>query len=126
MNLKYLGIGVAGGIIGIAVGAWLLMRSESADVNEPDVRGYKIALCMNESDYGPLTDDDAQMCYGLFTGDISVSKHGNSVQIGDYTERWSQQSMKNLYDSLSGRIDRPEDFPGPGAFEQWWGDLPED
>ena len=38
MNLKYLGIGVAGGIIGIAVGAWLLMRSESADVNEPDVR----------------------------------------------------------------------------------------
>ena len=48
MNLKYLGIGVAGGIIGIAVGAWLLMRSESADVNEPDVRVYKIALCMND------------------------------------------------------------------------------
>lgn len=55
-------------------------------------------------DYGPLTDDDAQMCYAYSNrGDISVSKHGNSVQIGDYTERWSQQSMKNLYDSLSGR-----------------------
>ena len=50
MNLKYLGIGVAGGIIGIAVGAWLLMRSESADVYEPGVRGYKIAVCMNEFD----------------------------------------------------------------------------
>ena len=65
-------------------------------------------------------------CVMAYSPEIFQSQHGNSVQIGDYTERWSQQSMKNLYDSLSGRIDRPEDFPGPGAFEQWWQDLPED
>jgi hypothetical protein len=126
MNLKYLGAGLVAGAIGVATGVWFFLQPESATEGGTDAQGYQIALCMNEQDYGPLTDEDAQMCYGLFTGDVTVSKHGNSVQIGDYTERWSLQSMKNLYDSLSGRMDKPEGFPGPGAFEQWWQDLPED
>jgi hypothetical protein len=115
--------GAAAGVLCVvgAVVVWCVISADDADQEKLDIRGSQLSACMHETDYGPLTDDDAKTCFGLFTGDTLVTRSGVGVQIAAYTDRWPQQTMKTLYDSLNGRIDRPDNFPE--SFELWWDDL---